>query len=184
VSHATVHSEILFWFVVVLTLLLLTLIGVAVRTPRGTVGTRQPVELTPPPPPRPVRWPQAAGFADAARQPARAGYQPWHAGALRPELVTAGRLPVSSGPPWGPAPKPPGPRPSPYARSTSCAAGMTGLDPGRRWSARVTAGSTSSGVRAGAHRRTRHQGAHRAGIGTGHARNSVGRTGRHRAGVH
>ena len=184
-SHATVYSEILFWFVVVLTLLLLlTLIGIAVRTPPGTAGPRQPAELTPPPPPQPVRWPQAAGFADAAMRSARAGYRPWHAGALEPELVTAGRLQVPSGPPWGPAPKPPGPRPSPYARSTSCTAGMTGLDPGRRRSARVTTASTASGVRAGAHRRARRQGAHRAGISTGHARNSVGRTGRHRAGVH
>jgi hypothetical protein len=184
VSHAAVYSEIVFWVVVVLTLLLLTLTGVALRTPPGTVGLRQPAELNPPLPPQPVRWPQAAGFADAAMRSARTGYRPWDAGALGPELVAAGRLPVSSGPPWGPAPKPPGPRPSPYAKSTSCAAGLTGPDPGRRRSARVTAVSTASGVRAGAHRRSRRPGAHRAGISTGHAHSAASRTGRHRAGVH
>jgi hypothetical protein len=164
VSHAAVYSEVLFGFLVVLTLLL-TLIGVVVRTPPGTVGPRQPAELSSPPPPQPVRGPQ-------------------HAGAPKPELVAAGRLQVPGGPPWGPAPKPPGPRPSPFAKSTSCAAGMNGPDPGRRRSAQVTAVSTASGVRAGAHRRVRRQGAHRAGIGTGHARSAAGRTGRHRAGVH
>jgi hypothetical protein len=115
---------------------------------------------------------------------ARAGYRPWHAGAIQPELLTAVRLHVPGGPLWDPAPKPPGPRPSPYAKSTSCVAGMTGADPGRRRSAQVTAASTASGVRAGAHRRARRQGAHRTGLSTGHARSAAGRTGRHRVGVH
>jgi hypothetical protein len=187
VSHAAVYSEVLFWFVVVLTLLLLMmLIGVVVRPPPGTVGRGQPLELNPRPPPQPrlVGWPQAAGPADAAMRSARAGYRPSHAGALKPELVAAGRLQLSSGPPWGPAPKPPEPRPSLYAKSASCVAGMTGPDRDRLRPAQITAASTVSGVRAGAHRRVRRQGAHRAGISTGHARGSAGRAGRHRAGVH
>ena len=52
-------SEVLFWFVVALTVLLGMLISVVVKTPPGTVGSPQP------PGPGP---------------PARAGYRPRHAG--------------------------------------------------------------------------------------------------------
>ena len=41
VSHAAVDSEVLFWFVVALTVLLGMLISVVVRTPPGTVGSPQ-----------------------------------------------------------------------------------------------------------------------------------------------
>jgi hypothetical protein len=215
VSHAAVYSEVLPWFVVVLTLLLVMFIGVVVRTPTGTVGSPQPPELSPPAPPPPpfVRRPQAAGLADAEAPSARAGYRPRHAGALKPELMAAGRRQVSGGPPWEPAPKPPGlsdrgfvpwlavtgqvpgkasarrqlptgPGPSPHAGSTSCAADMTGPDPGRLRSAQIAAAGTPSGGRAGAHRQAHRHGAHRAGISTARERRSAGRTGRHRAGVH
>ncbi len=182
-SHAAVYGEVLFWFVVVLTLLLAMFIGVVIRTPSGTVGSPPP-ELTPPAPPPPmlVRWPEDAGLAGAAVQSARTGYQPRHAGGLKPELVVAGRLPASGCPPWGPAPKPPGPG-LPHARSASCAANMTGPGPARRRSASIAVASTPSGGQAGAHRRARRHGAHRARIGTGQARRSHGRTGRHRAAV-
>jgi hypothetical protein len=198
VSHAAVYSEVLFWFVVVLTLLLVMFIGVVVRTPPGTADSPQPPELSapvPPPPPRApfVRWPEAAVSAGAGGRSARAGYRPRHAGAVKPELMVAGRLQVPGGPPWEPAPKPPGlaarstapwlaapgqvprkagacrelppgPGPAPHARSMFWAADMTG--------------------RAGAHRQAHRHGAHRAGISTGRERRSAGRTGRHRAGVH
>jgi hypothetical protein len=192
VSHAAVYSEVLFGFVVVLTLLLVMFIGVVVRTPPGAAESPQPPEFRAPaprPPPRPlfVRWPEAAVSAGAGGRSARAGYRPRHAGALKPELMVVG------GPPWEPAPKPPGlavrstvpwlavpgqvpwkagacrelppgPGPAAHAGSMSCAADMTG--------------------RAGAHRQARHHGAHRAGISTGRERRSAGRAGRHRAGVH
>jgi hypothetical protein len=82
VSHTAVDSEVLFWFVVALTVLLGMLIGVVVRTPPRTVGSPQPPGPSPPapPPPGPVSWPQAAGLADAPVRPARAGYRPRHAG--------------------------------------------------------------------------------------------------------
>lgn len=156
-SHAAVYGEVLFWFVLVLALLLAMFIGVVVRTPSGIVGSPRPPELTRPAPPPPmlVRWPEAAGLAGAAERTARTGYQPRHAGGPKPELVLAGRLPVSGCPPWGPAPKSAGPG-LPHARGASCA---------------------------GAHRRARRHGVHRARIGTGQARRSAGRTGRHRAAV-
>src|SRR5205807_117286 len=122
----------------------------------------------------------------------RAGYRPRHAGAVEPELMVAGRLQVSGGPPWSPAPKPPGladygtmpwlalpgqvpgngsvsraippgPRPSPYSRSTFCATDMTGPGPGHLSSAQIAAPSAASGIRAGAHRRVRRRGPPRAG---------------------
>jgi hypothetical protein len=198
VSHPAVYSEVLFWFVVVLTLLLVMFIGVVVRTHPGTADSPQPPELSapvPPPPPRAlfVRWPEAAVSAGAGGRSARAGYRPRHAGAVKPELMVAGRLQVPGGPPWEPAPKPPGlaarstapwlaapgqvprkagacrelppgPGPAPHAGSMFWAADMTG--------------------RAGAHRQAHRHGAHRAGISTGRERRSAGRTGRHRAGVH
>jgi hypothetical protein len=215
VSHAAVYSEVLFWFVVVLTLLLVMFIGVVVRTPPGTADSPQPPEFSAPAPPAPpLVWrPQAAAFAGAGGRSARAGYRPRHAGALKPELMVAGRLQVPGGPPWEPAPKPPGlaargtvpwlavpgqvpwkasacrelppgPGPAPHAGSMSCAADMTGLGPDRLRSAQIAAASTPSGGRAGAHRQARRHGAHRAGISTGRERRSAGRTGRHRAGVH
>jgi hypothetical protein len=216
VSHAAVYSEVLSWFVVVLTLLLLMIfIGVVVRTPPRHAGSPQPPEHSPPAPPPPpfVRRPQTAGLADAGARPARAGYRPRHAEALKRELMAVDRRQASGGPPWEPAPKPPGladcgfvpwlavtgqvpgkasacrqlpprPGPSPHTGSTSCAADMTGPDPGRLRSAQIAAASTPSGGRAGAHRQAHRRGAHRADISTGRERRSAGRTGRHRAGVH
>ena len=91
-SYTAVDSEVLFWFVVALTVLLGMLISVVVRTPPGTVGSPQPPGPSPPAAPRPgsVRWPQAAGLADAAVRPARAGYRPRHAGGMRPGRTAAG----------------------------------------------------------------------------------------------
>jgi hypothetical protein len=198
VSHAAVYSEVLFWFVVVLTLLLVMFIGVVVRTPSGAAGSPQPPEFSAPaprPPPRPlfVRWPEAAVPAGAGGRSARAGYRPRHAGALKPELMVAGGLQVPGGPPWDRAPKPPGLA----ARSTVPWLAVPGQVPWKAGACREVppgpgpaphAGSMSCAAdmtgRAGAHRQARRHGAHRAGISTGRERRSAGRAGRHRAGVH
>lgn len=213
-SHAAVDSEVLLWFVVVLMLLLVMFTYAIVRTPPRAIGPPQPPELTAPalrPPPLAGR-PHAAGFT-AGVGTARAGYRPRHAGAPKPELVVAGRLQVSGGPPWEPAPKPPAlsgrgtvpwlavagqvptkasacrelpPSPglAPLTGSMSCATEMTGPGPGRLPSAQMDAASTVSGGRPGAHRQARRRGAHRVDISTVRQRKSTGRTGRHRAGVH
>lgn len=198
VSHAAVYSEVLFWFLVALTLLLVIFIGVVVRTPPGAADSPQPPESSAPeprPPPRPlfVRWPEAAVSAGAGERSARAGYRPRHAGAMKPELMVAGGRQVPGGPPWEPAPKPPGLA----ARSTVPWLAVPGQVPGKAGACRELppgpgpaghAGSMSCAAdrtgRAGAHRRARHHGAHRAGSSTGRERRSAGRAGRHRAGVH
>lgn len=156
-------SEILFSFVVVLTLLLMMFVGVVVKMPHRSAGAPQPPELSSPvtPPPRLVRRPQAAGLADAGGRSARAGYRARHARALMPEPMVASARQVSGHPPWEPAPKP----------------------PGRRRSARVAAASIASGGRAGTHRQAGRHGAHRVGMSTGREPRSAGLTGRHRAGV-
>jgi hypothetical protein len=145
VSHAAMYSEALFWFSAVLTLLLVTFIGVMVRTPPGTVGSLRLPEFDPPAPP-------PAMLANAAGPSARTGYQPRHALAPKPERTLAGRPPVSAGPPWGPAPKPPDLGPLPHA------------------------------VRAQAGRQAHRHGAHRARVSAGRAHRSASQTGRHRTG--
>jgi hypothetical protein len=175
VSHAARDSEVLFWFVLALTVLLGTLISAVVRTPPETVSSPQPPGPSPPAPPRPEpdTWPQAAGLAGAAVRPARAGYRPRHAGGMRPDRMVAGRLQVPAGPPWGPAPWPPGPA----GRDTVPWLGAPGPVPGKASAYRELPPRP-------AHRRAPRHGAHRAAMSTGQGRSSVGGTGRHRAGVH
>jgi hypothetical protein len=175
VSHTAVDSEVLFWFVVALTVLLGMLISVVVRTPPRTVGSPQPPGPSPPAPspPGPVRWPQAAGLADAAVRPARAGYRPRHAGGMRADLMVAGRRQVPAGPPWGPAPWPPGLA----DLDTVPWLGVPGLVSGKANAYRELPPRP-------AHRRAPRHGAHRVGMSTGQGHSSVGGTGRHRAGVH
>jgi len=152
VSHAAMDSEVLFWFVLALTVLLGTLISAVVRTPPETVSSPQPPGPSP---------------------PARAEYRPRHAGGMRPDLVVAGRLQVPGGPPWGPAPWPPGPA----GRDTVPWLGVPGPVP-------VKASAYRELPPRPAHRRAPRHGAHRAALSTGQGRSSVGGTGRHRAGVH
>ena len=197
-SHAAMYSEVLFWFVVVLTLLLVMFIGAVVRTPPGAADSPQPPEFNAPaprPPPRPlfVMWPEAAVSADAGGRSARAGYRPRHAGALKPELMVASGLQVPGGPPWEPAPKPPGlaahstvPRLAVPGQVPWKAGACRELPPGpglAPHAGRMSCAADKTG-RAGAHRQARHHGAHRAGMSTGRERRSAGRAGRHRAGVH
>jgi len=175
VSHTAVDSEVLFWFVVALTVLLGMLISVVVRTPPRTVGSPQPPGPSPPAPPQPgpVSWPQAAGLAGAPARPVHVGYRPRHAGGMRPDLMVTGRQQVSAGPPWGPAPWPPGLA----DRDTVPWLGVPGLVPGKAVAYRELPPGP-------ARRRAPRHGAHRAGMSTVQGRSSVGGTGRHRAGVH
>ena len=161
-SYAAVDSEVLFWFVVALTVLLVVLIGVVITTPRGTAGAPQPPELSSP-----------------------VGYRPRHAEGVRPELMTAERGHVPGRPPWGPAPRPPGLAARDSAPwSASCPGDMTGLAPGRPRSAQMAAACHQSGGRGGAHRQAPRHGTHRVRMSTGQVRGPAGRTGRHRAAAH
>jgi hypothetical protein len=152
VSYTAVDSEVLFWFVVALTVLLGMFISVVVRTPHGTVGSPQPPGPSP---------------------PARAGYQPRHAGGMRPDLMMAGRRQVPAGPPWGPAPWLPGLA----DQDTEPWLEIPGLVPGK-------AGAYRELPPHPAHRRAPRHGAHRLGLSTARGHSPVGGTGRHRAGVH
>ena len=174
-SHTAVDSEVLFWFVVAMTVLLGMLISVVVRTPPGTVGSPQPPGPSPAAPPQPGsgRWPQVAGLADAAVRPARAGYRPRHAGGMRPDLMVAGQRQVPAGPPWGPAPWLPGLA----DQDTEPWLEIPGLMPGK-------AGAYRELPPRPAHRRAPRHGAHRIGMSTAQGHSPVGGTGRHRAGVH
>lgn len=177
-SHAAVYTELSFWFVVGLTLLLVTFVGVVVRTPHGTVGSPQPSELNHPAPlpPAPLlpEWAQALRLAGTTVTSAGAIPRPRQARAPEPELMVVG------GPPWDPAPKPPGLPGSGIAHWLALSAQV----PDPRRPAAIAAARIPSGVRAGAHRQAPRHSAHRATPSSGQARRSAGRTGRHRAGTH
>jgi hypothetical protein len=108
VSHADVDSEVLFWFVLALTVLLVTMIGAVIRLPPGSIGSPQRPESGSTAPPRPglAGWPPAAGLARATVPPGRAGYRPRHAGGIRSEVMVADRRQVPGCAPWRPAPRP------------------------------------------------------------------------------
>lgn len=217
-SYAAVDGQVLFWFVVALTLLLLVFIGAVVWTHPGAVGSPQSHELDLPPPrppsdlPLPVRRPPAVVLAGAAARSVYAGHGPGRAGATASELTAVRRPYTVGGPPWSPAPEPPGlagwdaaqpfavpgqvpGKPGMYRVSQPDAsllprtagtfhmAGRTSLDPNSLRSTRIVQGRVASGSRTGAHRRESRGGAHRAGTSSGRAAGSAGRAGRHRAGV-
>jgi hypothetical protein len=112
-SHATLADDGLLGFVVLLTLLLMTFLYAVIRAPLEPEDSPEPpviktLVLSPPAPPAlPARSrPQAAALpAGPAGQYGDASYAARHATAV----VAVIRPPaVSGGPPWGPAPKPPG----------------------------------------------------------------------------
>ncbi len=103
VSHAAVVDDVLLCLAIVLALLLAAFIGAAIRAPAQPAI--EPVQAGPAPamsgpapaPKLPVRNPARArppASASPARAQGRSGYLPKHA--------------VHGGPPWGPAPRPPG----------------------------------------------------------------------------
>jgi hypothetical protein len=143
VSHAAVYSEVLFWFVVVLTLLLVMFIGVVVRTPLGAACRELP--LGPGPAPHAGSMSYAAdmtGRAGVHRQARRHGAHRAGLSAGR-ERRSAGRAGIAlectkmpPGPPVrrsaGPAPGPGPGLNDPRAPAGVTAAGVTRASPGRR----------------------------------------------------
>ena len=87
-SHTAVDSDVLFWFIVALTVLLGMLISVVVRTPPETVGSPQP------PGAQPSRAAPAGARHVAAGHRARRLRAPCH-GAHRVDMSTVhGRSPA------------------------------------------------------------------------------------------
>jgi hypothetical protein len=218
VNHVALDSDVLLWFMAGLTLLLLVVIVAVLRAPAETAGSPQPPEPARLPPPllapAPLAgWPLPVALVGAAARPGCPDSRPRHAGAAKPGLIAVGWPQASDGPPWGPAPLPPGlpgtlvpppraladhgpgkasayptrqPDPSrlPHAGGRSCPAEMTSPEPGLLRSAPTGRRHARPGGRPGAHRRGSRRGAHRADPSIGHARGSAGRAGRHRAGAH
>src|SRR5215475_11484803 len=121
-THAALTNAALFVLLVFMTVLLVTFVGAVIAAPPAspvpeadaplTVQALAPRAAQPPsPPPLPHRRPLATASA--------AGTANWSAdadaaspnGAAMPAYTRVDRLQVSGGPPWGPAPKPPGPDP-------------------------------------------------------------------------
>jgi len=113
----TMTDEGIFFLVLFLALLLLLFVYAVIRVPPELAGSQeQPVlDLPEPPPPAPpapasqplpVRRPQTlASPAGAFGQQSNGDYAARHATVAVP-VITSPK--VSGGPPWGPAPKPPG----------------------------------------------------------------------------
>jgi hypothetical protein len=191
VNHVALDSEFLFWLMAGLTLLLLMFIVAILRTPSEPARSPQPPVPARPAPPRPppaplAGWPLPVPLAGEAARPGRPGYRPRHAGAPEPDPATSGRSRASGGPPWGPAPLPPGP-PGSYVLPP-----LPLPDQGPRKARAHPAGQpepsqlrhASGRFPPGAHRHESRLGAHRADTSIDHARRSAGRAGRHRAGAH
>jgi hypothetical protein len=103
-SHAALVNAGLFYIVVVQPILLVLFIRAVIRAPAGPVDSpsHEPEQPEPqvsalPQPPQPARLPVRA----AAWPPSSAVGQP-------DEADYVGRHIAQGGPPWGPAPKPPG----------------------------------------------------------------------------
>jgi hypothetical protein len=103
-SHAALVNDVLFSFVVFLTLLLVMFIYAVIRMPPELADSPEPPMLTPPAPPAlPVRPPPRP--ATLPGQSGKAGYTARHTTAAAPVIDPPK---VSGGPPWEPAPEPPG----------------------------------------------------------------------------
>ncbi len=99
VSHAALVKDGLFFFVVLLALLLVMFLYAVIRAPLEAAGPASRPAPEPPTPPRPdhenpiIDWPR-----------------PWPPGGTmgQPDDGYVGRHANPHGPPWEPAPKPPG----------------------------------------------------------------------------
>ena len=99
-SHAALVNAGLFYVVVVQPLLLLVFLRAVSRAPSGPPDS--PSHPVPAPPAPKVAAPQSPGL------PARAAWPPADAVGASGEAGYVGRHATRGGPPWGPAPKPPG----------------------------------------------------------------------------
>src|SRR5262249_29778985 len=102
-SHATLVNAGLFYIVVVQPLLLLTFVWVVSRAPSGPADSAS--DPVPEPPAPQVSVPQPP---EPAWLPARTAGSPIGAVGPSGETGYVGRHATRGGPPWGPAPKPPG----------------------------------------------------------------------------
>jgi hypothetical protein len=120
-THAALTDPTQFYVLVFLTLLLVMFLGAVIAAPPAFPGSAAPpvlevhalptVQAPAPPAPLPRRQPRAtAPAAGAAGWPAD-GDAASHDAAPIPAHHSVRRPQVSGSPPWGPAPKPPGPDP-------------------------------------------------------------------------
>ena len=121
-THAALTNPALFYFLVFITLLLVMFLGAVIAAPPASSGSPAPpvlevhalpvVQAAAPPAPLPVRRPRAtAPAAGTAGWSAAADNAASHDAAPMPVYSSVRRPKVSGSPPWGPAPKPPGPDP-------------------------------------------------------------------------
>ncbi|HET9254630.1 MAG TPA: hypothetical protein VFO16_05435 [Pseudonocardiaceae bacterium] len=124
-THAALMNAALLLFLVFVTLLLAMFIGAVIAAPSAPADSSTPVPETPgpsalepaalpvpempgPPSPLPRRRPLATASAAGVASWSANADADGHAGAPMPIYSAVLRPEVSGGPPWGPAPKPPG----------------------------------------------------------------------------
>ena len=122
-THAALTNAALFVFLVFMTVLLVSFVGAVIAAPPAPPAPagEAPAPLTvqplarpaaqPPSPPLPRRRPLATASAAGAANWSTDADAASPNGAAMPAYTRVDRLKVSGGPPWGPAPKPPGPDP-------------------------------------------------------------------------
>ena len=102
-SHAALVNVGLFYVVVIQPLLLVMFLRAVARAPSGP-----PDSASHPVPEPPAPEVSASQHAEPARLPARLPWPPADAVGSSSEIGYVGRHGTRGGPPWGPAPKPPG----------------------------------------------------------------------------
>lgn len=102
-SHTALVNVGLFYIVVIQPLLLVMFVRAVRRAPSGPPDSASHPVPEPSAPEAPVSW-----QAEPARLPARVPWPPADAVGSSSETGYMGRHGTRGGPPWGPAPKPPG----------------------------------------------------------------------------
>jgi hypothetical protein len=102
-SHAALVNVGLFYIVVIQPLLLVMFVGAVSRAPSGA-----PDSVSHPLPEPPASEASASQQAEPARLPARVPWPSADAVGSPSEAGYVGRHGTRGGPPWGPAPRPPG----------------------------------------------------------------------------
>jgi hypothetical protein len=101
-SHAALVNVGLFYVVVIQPLVLVIFVRAARRAPSGPPDSAHPAQETP------AHEVPASQQAEPARLPARVPWPPADAVGSSGGTGYVGRHGAGGGPPWGPAPKPPG----------------------------------------------------------------------------